>query len=94
MNKAELIDSIGEIADISKQAAKDALEAVLESIGTSLKKNESVVIPGFGTFDVKERAARTGRHPRTGEPLEIPKSWSVHFKVGKNLKDEVNEANK
>ena len=89
MNKSDLIDTVAEKADVSKLVVKQTLDTILETIEVSLVNGNSVSIPGFGIFDVKERAARTGRNPKTGEPLEIPKSWSVAFKVGKSLKDAV-----
>ncbi len=90
MNKAELIDAVAENADISKAAATRAVDTVLESITTSLQKGEQVALIGFGTFSVKDRAARTGRNPRTGEPLQIPAAKVPSFKAGKALKDAVN----
>jgi len=90
VNKAELIDAVAENADISKAAATRAVDTVLESITTSLQKGEQVALIGFGTFSVKDRAARTGRNPRTGEPLEIPAAKVPSFKAGKALKDAVN----
>ncbi len=90
MNKAELIDAVAENADISKAAATRAVDTVLESITATLKNGEQVALIGFGTFSVKDRAARTGRNPRTGEPLEIPAARVPSFKAGKALKDAVN----
>ena len=90
MNKAELIDAVAENADISKAAAARAVDTVLESITSTLQKGEQVALIGFGTFSVKDRAARTGRNPRTGEPLEIPAAKVPSFKAGKALKDAVN----
>jgi len=90
VNKAELIDAVAENADISKAAAARAVDTVLESITTTLKNGEQVALIGFGTFSVKDRAARTGRNPRTGEPLEIPAAKVPSFKAGKALKDAVN----
>ncbi|HEB55954.1 MAG TPA: HU family DNA-binding protein [Gammaproteobacteria bacterium] len=90
MNKAELIDAVAENADLSKAAAARAVDTVLESITATLKNGEQVALIGFGTFSVKDRAARTGRNPRTGEPLEIPAAKVPSFKAGKALKDAVN----
>ncbi len=90
MNKAELIDAVAENADISKAVAARAVDTVLESITATLKNGEQVALIGFGTFSVKDRAARTGRNPRTGEPLEIPAAKVPSFKAGKALKDAVN----
>ncbi|MBB1125174.1 HU family DNA-binding protein [Thiospirillum jenense] len=87
MNKSDLIDAMAETADIPKAAATRALDALIDTITESLKQGDTVSIIGFGTFSVKERAARTGRNPRTGEPLEIGASKSPAFKPGKGLKD-------
>ena len=90
MNKAELIDKVAEGADISKAAATRALDTVLDSITDALKSGDQVTLVGFGTFQVKDRAARTGRNPRTGESINIPASKNPSFKAGKALKDAVN----
>lgn len=91
MNKSELIDSIAASADISKAAAGRALDAVTESITQALKSGDQVSLVGFGTFVVKERAARTGRNPQTGAPIEIAAAKIPSFKAGKALKDAVND---
>lgn len=90
MNKAELIDSISEKCGLSKADAGRALNATIDSITDSLKSGGEVVLVGFGSFTVKERAARTGRNPKTGEPLVIAASKIPSFKPGKPLKDAVN----
>ena len=90
MNKSELIDAIATSADISKAAAGRALDAVTDSIITALKGGEQVALVGFGTFVVKERAARAGRNPQTGAPIEIAAAKIPSFKAGKALKDAVN----
>ncbi len=90
MNKSELIDAIAASADISKAAAGRALDAVINSVTGALKDGEQVVLVGFGTFSVKERAARTGRNPQTGDPIEIAAARIPGFKAGKALKDAVN----
>jgi len=90
VNKSELIDAIAASADISKAAAGRALDAVTESITQALKNNDQVSLVGFGTFVVKERAARTGRNPQTGNPIEIAAAKIPTFKAGKALKDAVN----
>jgi len=90
MNKTELIDSIAAQADISKAAAGRALDAAVETIKTALKAGDTVNLIGFGTFYVGERAARTGRNPRTGKTLEIKAAKSPKFRAGKGLKDSVN----
>ncbi|WP_110691698.1 nucleoid-associated protein HU-beta [Salinicola halophyticus] len=90
MNKSELIEAIAESADIPKAAATRALDAMIESVSDSLKKGDSVALVGFGTFAVKERAARTGRNPQTGKPIDISAAKVPSFKAGKALKDAVN----
>lgn len=89
MNKSDLIDAMAEAADIPKTTAIRALDAFTESIAVSLKGGEPVSIIGFGTFSVKERAARTGRNPQTGAVIEIGASKTPSFKAGKALKDAV-----
>ena len=91
MNKSELIDAIAASAEIPKASAGRALDAVIASITGALKEGDPVALVGFGTFDVKERAARTGRNPQTGQPIEIKASRVPSFKAGKALKDAVND---
>jgi DNA-binding protein HU-beta len=90
VNKTELIDKISESADISKASASRALEATLDAITDSLKQSDPVVLVGFGTFNVKDRAARTGRNPQTGAPIQIAAARVPAFKPGKALKDSLN----
>ena len=90
MNKSELIDMIAESADISKAAATRALDTVFSGITGALQKGDQVTLVGFGTFQVRDRAARTGRNPKTGEPIQIKASKNPAFKAGKALKDAVN----
>ena len=90
MNKSELVEAIAASADISKAAATRALDAVTDSITNALKEGDQVALVGFGTFAVKERAARTGRNPQTGQPIEIAAAKIPNFKAGKALKDAVN----
>jgi DNA-binding protein HU-beta len=90
LNKTELIEHIAHQADISKAAAGRALEALLGGIRTSLKKGNSVTLVGFGTFIVGKRAARTGRNPRTNQPIKIKAAKVPKFRAGKALKDAVN----
>ncbi|MBU3059252.1 MULTISPECIES: nucleoid-associated protein HU-beta [Pseudomonas] len=90
MNKSELVDRIAASADIPKAVAGRALDAVIESVTGALKAGDSVVLVGFGTFAVKERAARTGRNPQTGKPIKIEAAKIPGFKAGKALKDAVN----
>lgn len=87
MNKAQLIDIVSSKADISKAAAGRTIDAMMESITESLIKEESVTLVGFGTFNVRDRAARSGRNPQTGSVIEIPASKLPSFKAGKLLKD-------
>ncbi|MEM7217474.1 MAG: HU family DNA-binding protein [Pseudomonadota bacterium] len=90
MNKNELVDEISDAADISKAAAARALDAALDSITKSLQNADPVVLVGFGSFIVRERAARTGRNPRTGEEIPIAAAKVPAFKPGKALKDALN----
>tara|TARA_R110002072_G_scaffold142063_1_gene287396 strand:+ start:203 stop:532 length:330 start_codon:yes stop_codon:yes gene_type:complete len=90
VNKTELIDAIAASADIPKAAAGRALDAVVDSITGALKAGDSVALVGFGTFSVKDRAARTGRNPQTGAEIQIPAATVPGFKAGKALKDAVN----
>lgn len=90
MNKSELIDAIAEKAELSKKDAGSALDAVVAAITTALKDGDAVTLVGFGTFAVKERAARTGRNPQTGKEIKIAASKTPSFKAGKGLKDAVN----
>jgi DNA-binding protein HU-beta len=91
MNRNELIDFVAEAMKSTKTAATSALDAVLEGITMALEKAEPVVIVNFGTFMVKERAARVGRNPSTGEKINIGAARVVNFKAGKALKDAVKE---
>lgn len=90
MNKSELIDAIALSADISKAAAGRALDATLEAIAEGLRDGDPINLVGFGTFQVKDRAARAGRNPQTGETIQIKASRVPGFKAGKALKDAVN----
>ena len=90
MNKQELIDNIAASADITKAAAARALDSVIDSVTNSLKKDDSVVLVGFGTFSVRSRAARTGRNPQTGEEIQIKAAKVPAFKAGKARTDAVN----
>jgi DNA-binding protein HU-beta len=90
MNKNDLIDAVAERTSLAKSDAARAVEAVLGAITDTLQKGDAVTLSGFGTFAVKTRAARTGRNPRTGEPIQIAASKVPGFKAGKGLKDAVN----
>ena len=91
MRKPELVDAIADQADLSKDKANQALNAVLEAITKALKSEDTVNLVGFGTFLQRSRAARTGKNPQTGEPIQIAASNTVAFKPGKALKDAVNQ---
>ncbi len=91
MNKAELVDVVAGSASLSKADATRVLDAVLDGIKDALRKGDIVTLLGFGTFDVRARAARSGRNPRTGETLQIKASKVPGFKAGKALKDAVSE---
>ena len=90
MNKAELIEAMADAADISKAAASRALDGMVDAITAAMKEGDQVSLIGFGTFSVKERAARQGRNPQTGETIQIKASNIPAFKAGKALKDAVN----
>ena len=90
MNKSQLIDKIADGADISKAAAGRALDAFIDAVGEALKEGDQVALVGFGTFAVRERAARSGRNPQTGATIEICAGKVPAFKAGKALKDAVN----
>lgn len=91
MNRAELVDFISEKAELTKALASRTLDAVLEGITVSLREGNPVVLVNFGTFIVKERAAREGRNPSTGAKINIKATKAVGFKAGKALKDAVRE---
>lgn len=89
MRKPELASAIAERADLSKDKAGQVLNVILDEITGSVAKGQDVSLIGFGSFTVRERAARTGKNPQTGQPLTIPASKTVAFKPGKSLKDAV-----
>lgn len=89
MNKSELVDQIAAGADVSKAAAGRALDAAVSAVKKALKSGDSVTLVGFGTFYVGERAARTGRNPRTGKSIKIKAAKVPKFRAGKGLKDAV-----
>ena len=90
MNKSELSDAVADTANLSKADGARAVNAVIDSISSALRSGDSVSLVGFGTFKVKQRNARTGRNPRTGETIQIAASKVPNFKAGKDLKDAVN----
>ena len=89
MNKQELIDAIAAESGLSKKDSKTALEAVVKTVGTTLKKGDKVTLIGFGTFSVAARAARTGRNPQTGKELQIKAKKVVKFSTGTELDEAV-----
>ncbi|MFO8004251.1 HU family DNA-binding protein [Thioalkalivibrio sp.] len=90
MNKSELIEAIADKADVPKAQASRVLDAMASVVGDALAEGNQVSLVGFGTFLVRERPARSGRNPRTGETIQIAASKSPSFKAGKALKDRVN----
>ncbi|PZO65803.1 MAG: DNA-binding protein HU [Pseudoxanthomonas suwonensis] len=90
MNKTELIDAVADAANLSKADAARAVDAVTQAVTAALKQGDSVTLVGFGTFLVRERAARTGRNPQTKETIAIAASKAPAFKPGKALKDALN----
>ncbi len=90
MNKAELIEAVSAQASLEKSEAARAVDAVFDAITGALKSGDTVALVGFGTFNVKARAARSGRNPRTGETIEIAATNVPGFKAGKGLRDAVN----
>ncbi len=89
MNKTELISAVAESAELSKKDATKAVDAVFEAVQNALSSGDKVQLIGFGNFEVRERAARKGRNPQTGEEIEIAASKVPAFKPGKALKDAV-----
>ena len=89
MNKTELIKNVAQNAEISQKEATVVVQTVVESITNTLAAGEKVKLIGFGTFEVRERAARTGRNPQTGEEMQIAASKVPAFKAGKELKEAV-----
>lgn len=91
MNKSELIDAIAADTKLTKKDTEAFVKSFTENVAKALEKGDSVQLIGFGTFEVGERAARTGRNPATGATINIPASKSPKFKAGKALKDRVNK---
>ncbi len=89
MNKTELVEVVSSKAEITKAESQKVVSAVLDSIVDGLKKDGKVVLPGFGSFEVRSRTARVGRNPRTGEQIKIKASKAPAFKPGKGMKDAV-----
>lgn len=90
MNKAEFVAAIADAAELSRTEAANAVDAMVSVITKTLKQGDTVTLVGFGTFEVRKRAARQGRNPKTGETIKIAASKNPSFKAGKALKDAVN----
>jgi len=91
LNKSDLISAVAEKADLTKKDAEKAVNAIFKSIEEALARNDKVQLVGFGTFEIKERAARVGRNPRTGEEIKIPATRVPSFKAGKALREAVSK---
>ena len=89
MNKTELLDAVATKSELTKQDSKKAVDALFETISNTLAKEEKIQLVGFGTFEIRERAERTGRNPQTGEEMTIPATKIPAFKPGKELKEAV-----
>ncbi len=89
MNKAELISSVAEKTELTKKDSEKAVNAILEAIGAALGKGDKVQLVGFGTFEIRERAARKGRNPQTGDEINIAAAKVPVFKAGKSLREAV-----
>ncbi|WP_028401996.1 HU family DNA-binding protein [Ectobacillus panaciterrae] len=89
MNKTDLIKSVAQQAEISQKEAASVVQATLNTITQALQSGDKVQLVGFGTFETRERAARTGRNPQTGEEMQFPATTVPAFKVGKELKEAV-----
>lgn len=90
MNKTELVAAVAEQAGLSKKDAEAAVKAFTDVVSDALKKGDKIQLVGFGTFEVSERAAREGRNPANGQPMQIAASKAPKFKAGKALKDAIN----
>ena len=94
MNKTELVAAIADKTELTKKDSEKALKAFIDVVTEELKNGEKIQLVGFGTFEVSERAARTGKNPQTGKAIKIPASKAPKFKAGKALKDTVNSTKK
>lgn len=90
MNKQELIDAIAAESGLSKKDSKEALDALVKTVGETLKKGDNISLVGFGSFTVIQKAARTGKNPQTGKPIQIAAKKAVKFRPGKELAEGVN----
>lgn len=91
MNKADVIAAMSAKTGKSKKETEEALQAFIDTVSESLKKGDKIQLVGFGSFEVRKRAARKGRNPQTNEEIKIPASKAPVFKAGKTLKDEINK---
>jgi DNA-binding protein HU-beta len=91
MNKSEMVDAVAKATKISKKDSETAVNAFLDTVTKTLMRGDKVVLVGFGTFEVKKRAARIGRNPSTKKAMNIPESKAPVFKAGKGLKEKVNK---
>lgn len=91
MNKRELVDAVADSTGLAKTGAEEAVDAAVNAISAALVAGDKVALPGFGTFEVRERSARTGRNPQTGETLDIAASKSAAFKPASALKKALND---
>ncbi|REJ78861.1 MAG: HU family DNA-binding protein [Acidobacteria bacterium] len=91
MTKADLVEIVAKEADMTKKDVEQLVEIIFDSIVSTLNKGEKIELRGFGSFRVRERNARKGRNPKTGEPVEIPAKRVAYFKPGKDLKDIINK---
>ena len=89
VNKAELVDVVAQKANLTKVAAKEAVDALLAEVTAALKRRDKVQLTGFGTFEARQRQARTGRNPQTGATVFIGAKWTPGFKAGQSLKDDI-----
>ncbi len=90
MNKQELVDAIAAESGLSKKDSKEALDALVKTVGETLKKGDNIALVGFGSFSVIQKAARTGKNPQTGKPIDIAAKKAVKFRPGKELAEGVN----
>jgi DNA-binding protein HU-beta len=91
LNKAELVDVIASVSNITKRDVEEVINKAMETIVKSVAKGEKVTLVGFGTFEARQRKARTGRNPKTNEPIHIPAKRVPGFKVGKEFSEAVNK---
>ncbi|MBA7496835.1 DNA-binding protein HU [subsurface metagenome] len=89
MNKAELVEEVANQTGLTKKASRETVDAIISAITDSLAREEKVTLVGFGTFQVMERKARTGRNPQTGDEIQIPPKKVPKFKPGKGLRERV-----